>query len=99
MKLILYVIENYAIINSYTADIENFNEDLTLQVVYSLFKAVKRRQHLRGRAFILMLDNRTFFIGKQKDNYVTYELGVFENDPKSEIGIGGTDGQLLGGDS
>lgn len=75
MSVKLYQILSYDLVKKYELEVPGIeNETLKIHEVATLFKNSKRNYNIRGKAFILVVNNQIFFLTKKRDDFNIYEL-------------------------
>ena len=92
-KLLLFTLRHYDMVTRNEVELDTELPNLSLGEVSYLFKRVQRRYNLKGRAFIMRVDDQVFYISKFKNDFTVYSLGE-----DNEHGGSGHLSNLDGGD-
>lgn len=75
-KVIVYLLRSYDMVGKIEVEIEADLPQMSLGEASVLFKRVYRRANIKGKAFIMRVDEQVFYVARDKKfGFTVYNLG------------------------
>lgn len=74
-EITLYTLRHYDLVTRHDVVFDVKLDNMTDAEASLLFKRIQQRNHLKGRAFIMRVDEQIFYISKFKDGVTVYRIG------------------------